>query len=66
MDFAMGFPRSRQGHDAIWVIMDRLTKSVHFLPIKQTDSVDKLAQVYVKEIVRLYGVPKVIVSDRDG
>ncbi|PKU82604.1 hypothetical protein MA16_Dca019279 [Dendrobium catenatum] len=66
MDFAMGFPRSRQGHDAIWVIVDRLTKSAHFLPIRQTDPVDRLAQVYVKEIVRLHGVPKVIVSDRDG
>ncbi|XP_028555345.1 uncharacterized protein LOC114580822 [Dendrobium catenatum] len=65
MDFAMGFPRSRQGHDVIWVIMDRLTKSAHFLSIRQTDLVDKLAQVFVKEIVRLHGVPKVIVSDRD-
>ncbi|XP_020696078.2 uncharacterized protein LOC110109379 [Dendrobium catenatum] len=58
MDFAMGFSRSRQGHDAIWVIVDRLTKSAHFLPIRQTDPVDKLAQIYVKEIVRLHGVPK--------
>ncbi|KAI0500013.1 hypothetical protein KFK09_018221 [Dendrobium nobile] len=66
MDFAMGFPRSRQGHDAIWVVVDRLTKSAHFLPIRQTDSVDRLAQIYVKEIVRLHGVPRVIVSDRDG
>ncbi|KAI0488175.1 hypothetical protein KFK09_028002 [Dendrobium nobile] len=66
MDFAMDFPRSRQGHDAIWVIVDRLTKSAHFLPIRQTDPVDRLAQLYVKEIVRLHGVPKVIVSDRDG
>ncbi|XP_028549679.1 uncharacterized protein LOC114579397 [Dendrobium catenatum] len=54
MDFAMGFPRSRQGHDAIWVIVDQLTKSAHFLLIRQTDPVDRLAQVYVKEIVRLY------------
>ncbi|XP_020680821.1 uncharacterized protein LOC110098345 [Dendrobium catenatum] len=44
MDFSMGFPRSRQGHDAIWVIVDRLMKSAHFLPIRQTDPVDKLAQ----------------------
>ncbi|PKU71206.1 hypothetical protein MA16_Dca007202 [Dendrobium catenatum] len=43
IDFSMGFPRSRQGHDAIWVIMDRLTKSAHFLPIRQTDPVDRLA-----------------------
>ncbi|XP_020684049.1 uncharacterized protein LOC110100742 [Dendrobium catenatum] len=66
MDFAMDFPRSRQRHDAIWVIVDRLTKSAHFLSIRQTNLVDKLAQVYVKEIVRLHGMPKVIVSDRDG
>ncbi|KAI0530867.1 hypothetical protein KFK09_000415 [Dendrobium nobile] len=58
MDFSMGFPRSRQGHDAIWVIVDRLTKSAHFLLIRQTNPVDRLAQVYVKEIVRLHGVPK--------
>lgn len=66
MDFVTGLPRSRQGHDAIWVIIDRLTKSAHFLPIRQTDPVEKLAKLYVSEIVRLHGVPKSIVSDRDG
>ncbi|XP_020706124.2 uncharacterized protein LOC110116764 [Dendrobium catenatum] len=55
----MGFSRSKQGHDAIWVIVDRLTKSVHFLLIRQTDPMDKLAQVYVKEIVRLYDFGRV-------
>nr|CAD1840516.1 unnamed protein product [Ananas comosus var. bracteatus] len=53
------------GHDAIWVIVDRLTKSAHFLPIHTTWLGDKLAQVYLDEIVRLHGVPKSIVSDRD-
>ncbi|KAL2237203.1 UNVERIFIED_CONTAM: Transposon Tf2-11 polyprotein [Sesamum indicum] len=52
-------------HDAIWVIVDRLTKSAHFLPIRQNDSLDKLAELYVLEIVRLHGIPTSIVSDRD-
>ncbi|XP_028549041.1 uncharacterized protein LOC114579209 [Dendrobium catenatum] len=65
-DFVARCEACQQGHDAIWVIVDRLTKSAHFLPIRQTDPVDRLAQVYVKEIVRLHGVPKMIVSDRDG
>ena len=66
MDFPMGFPRLRQGHDAVWVVMDRLMKSAHFLLIRQTDSIDRLAQVYVREVVRLHGISKVIVSNRDG
>ena len=49
----------------MWVIVDRLTKSAYFLPIQQTDSLDKLASLYVSEIVRLHGVPLSIVSDRD-
>ncbi|KAL0294537.1 UNVERIFIED_CONTAM: Transposon Ty3-G Gag-Pol polyprotein [Sesamum calycinum] len=52
-------------HDAIWVVVDRLTKSAHFLPIRQNDSLDKLAELYVSEIVRLHGIPTSIVSDRD-
>ncbi|KAL0288997.1 UNVERIFIED_CONTAM: hypothetical protein Sradi_7083400 [Sesamum radiatum] len=52
-------------HDAVWVVVDRLTKSAHFLPIRQNDSLDKLAELYVSEIVRLHGIPTSIVSDRD-
>ena len=63
MDFVMGLPRTQQGHDAIWVMVDRLTKSTHFLPVKVDYSLDKLAQVYVDEIVRLYGAPISIISD---
>lgn len=63
MDFVTGFPRSQQGHDCIWVVIDRLTKSAHFLPIRKTDSVEKLARVFVNEIIRLHGIPKIIVSD---
>jgi len=61
----VGLPRIPSGQDAIWVIVDRLTKSAHFLPIKITDSMERLANLYVREIVRLHGVPTSIVSDRD-
>jgi hypothetical protein len=65
MDFVSGLPRSPKGHDAIWVIVDRLTKSAHFIPIRMNYSLDQLAQLYVEEIVRLHGIPVSIVSDRD-
>ena len=65
MDFIMGLPRTPKQHDAIWVIVDRLTKSAHFLPIRQNDSLDNLARIYVNEVVRLHGVPLSVVSDRD-
>ena len=65
MDFVVGLPRTQQGHDAVWVVVDRLTKSAHFLPVKVSYSLDKLAEVYIREVVRLHGVPFPIVSDRD-
>ena len=65
MEFVTGLPRTQRQHDAIWVIVDRLTKFGHFLPINAEDSLEKLAQLYVEEIVRLHGVPISIVSDRD-
>ncbi|KAL0368037.1 UNVERIFIED_CONTAM: Transposon Ty3-I Gag-Pol polyprotein [Sesamum calycinum] len=65
MDFVVGLPCTLRKHDAIYVIVDRLTKSAHFLPIRLGDSLDKLAELYVSEIVRLHGVPVSIVSDRD-
>ena len=65
MDFLVGLPRCQSGYDEIWVLVDRMTKSAHFLPIKNSDSVEKLAELYVKEIVRLHGTPISIVSDRD-
>ena len=64
MDFVTGLPRSRDGYDSIWVIVDRLTKSAHFLPVKATYSVAKLANLYVKHIVCLHRVSVSIVSDR--
>ena len=65
MDFVTGLPRSQRHHDAIWVIVNRLTKSAHFLQVNVEDSLGKLAQLYVDEKVRLHGVPISIVSDRD-
>ena len=65
MDLASGFPRSSSGQDAIWIIVDRLTKTAHFLPIRLSQSTDSLSRLYIREIVRLHGVPSSIVSDRD-
>jgi hypothetical protein len=65
MDFVFGLPKGKKGNDAIWVIIDRLTKSALFLPMKMTDSIDKLARLYINEVVRLHGVPVSIVSDWD-
>ena len=65
MDFVVGLPQSQRGNNAIWVIVDRLTKLTHFLPIRRTHSLEKLTELYVNKIVRLHGVPVSIVSDRD-
>jgi len=65
MDFVVGLPRTQRHQDAIWVIVDRLTKAAHFLAIKTTFNAEQLAKLYIKEIVRLHGVPLSIVSDRD-
>jgi len=65
MDFVAHLPRSVRGHDAVWVIVDRLTKSAHFLLVNLMISMAKLAQLYIREILRLHGVPSSIVSDRD-
>nr|GEU42635.1 reverse transcriptase domain-containing protein [Tanacetum cinerariifolium] len=61
-----GLPRTPSGYDSIWVIVDRLTKSAHFLPKKKTDSIEKLTELYLKEIVCKHGVPMSIISDRDS
>ncbi|GJU80994.1 putative nucleotidyltransferase, ribonuclease H [Tanacetum coccineum] len=65
MDFVTGLPRTQRKHDAIWVVVDRLTKSAHFLPIRKDYPVSKLAEMFQQEIVRLHGTPSAIVSDRD-
>ena len=66
MDFIVGLPKTTNGYDSIWVIVDRLTKSAHFLAIRVSYSMEQLARLYVKEVIRLHGVPKTIISDRDG
>ena len=65
MDFVVGLPRAPGGYDAIWVIVDRLTKSAHFPVIRSNFSLNRLAELYVDEIVKLHGVLVSIVSDRD-
>ncbi|KAL0539461.1 hypothetical protein IC582_023673 [Cucumis melo] len=66
MDFITGLPRTLRGFTVIWVVVDRLTKSAHFVPGKSTYTASKWAQLYMSEIVRLHGVPVSIVSDRDA
>ena len=64
MDFIVRLPRTQSGYDSIWVIVDRLTKVVHFIPVKTTYTSAKLVELYMQRIVCLHGVPKKIVSDR--
>jgi transposase InsO family protein len=64
MNFIVGLPRTSTGYDSIWVIVDRLTKVAHFILVKTTYSVARLAELYMTQIVCLHGVPKKIVSDR--
>ncbi|GJR77934.1 putative reverse transcriptase domain-containing protein [Tanacetum coccineum] len=66
MDFITKLPKSSQGFDTIWVIMDRLTKSAHFLPIRENDPLDKLARLYLNMIVARHGISASIICDRDG
>nr|GEX22677.1 putative reverse transcriptase domain-containing protein [Tanacetum cinerariifolium] len=65
MDFVIKLPKSSKGYDTIWVIVDRLTKSAIFTPIRKTDPMDKLARIYLKEVVTRHGIPISIISDRD-
>jgi hypothetical protein len=64
MNFIMGLPITQSGYDSIWVIVDRLTKVAHFIPIKTTHSGPQLAELYMSRIICLHGVLKKIVSDR--
>ncbi|GKB15162.1 putative reverse transcriptase domain-containing protein [Tanacetum coccineum] len=66
MDLVSGLPRTPSGYDTIWVIVDRLTKSTHFLPMKKTDSMEKLTQLYLKKIMCRHGVHISIILDRDS
>nr|GEW03184.1 putative reverse transcriptase domain, ribonuclease H-like domain, aspartic peptidase domain protein [Tanacetum cinerariifolium] len=66
IDLVTKLPKISSGHDAIWVVVDRLTKSAHFLPIREDYKTKKLARIYINEIVTRHGVPVSIISDRDG
>ncbi|GJV70097.1 putative reverse transcriptase domain-containing protein [Tanacetum coccineum] len=65
MDFVTKLPKSTQGHDTIWVIVDRLTKSAIFIPMRENDPIEKLARMYLKEVVTRHGIPVSIICDRD-
>ncbi|GJT54636.1 putative reverse transcriptase domain-containing protein [Tanacetum coccineum] len=66
MDFITKLPRMSSGYDTIWVIVDHLTKSAHFLPMRENDSMDKLARLYMNEVVTRHGIPVSIICDHDG
>src|SRR4051812_46728877 len=65
MDFVSGLPRTVRNCEAIWVVVNRLTKSAHFIPVRMDYPMEKLAQLYIEKIVSLHGIPSSIVSDRD-
>jgi len=64
MDFVVGLPRTQKGYDSIWVVVDRLTKSAHFIPVNTRYSTNKYAELYIERILCLHGIPKTIISDR--
>ena len=63
-EFFLGLPTTVGGYDSIWVVVDRLTKSSHFILVRVKYTVEKLAELYISQIVRLYGVSISIISDR--
>jgi hypothetical protein len=65
MDFITGLPKMNKQHDSIMVVVDKLTKAAHFVPMKTTHTVANIAEIFMKEIDRLHGIPRTIVSDRD-
>jgi hypothetical protein len=64
MDFIVGLPLTVRKYNSIWVIVDRLTKSTHFIPMNTNYNVQKYAKIYIARVLCLHGVPKMIVSDR--
>ena len=64
MDFIVGLPKTSKGYDSIWVIVDRLTKSAHFLPVKTIYRAQHYTELYISRILSLHGVPRTIISDR--
>ena len=66
MDFVTGLPKSSKGNTVIWIVVDRLIKSAHFILYKSGITLEGMARLYVKEIMRLYGVPRKMISYRDS
>ncbi|GKA24966.1 reverse transcriptase domain-containing protein [Tanacetum coccineum] len=66
MDFITKLPKTSSGYDTIWVIVDRLTKYSHFVPMKETDIIERLTRLYLKEVISRHGVPVSVISDRDS
>jgi transposase InsO family protein len=64
MDFIVGLPLTSRNHDSIWVVVDRLTKTAHFIAVNSTYSAKDYAEIYLDRVVRLHGIPKTIISDR--
>jgi hypothetical protein len=64
MNFIVGLPRTSRWYNSIWVIVDHLTKSAHFIPVAMTYRVGQYAELYISHIVRYYSIPKIIISDR--